>query len=234
MAREVGKARVLWSQIDSLHRSERAKGGKPVTSVVIDGSITMVYRPQAESRLVVASAAPQCVSEVITRRDGQVLHVARVHDYRARGLATGWAWVGSCLRLLFGGKRQVNQAHVAPVVIAIGQDFAPNIVHNGSGSVHLADLKQHDVDVEIAGSASVEATGEVEYLQVVISGAGSFKGRHLKSLDASLAIAGSGSIKVEAKQKVRSNISGSGSITVFGAPAEKAKKISGSGQVNYA
>lgn len=234
MALEVGRARVLWSQIDSLYRSERAEGGKPVTSVVIDGSITMVYRPQAESRLVVASSALHCVNEVITRREGQVLHVSRVHDYRARGRVAGWGWVADCLGLLFGGKRQIDQAHDAPVVIGLGQDFAPNIVHNGSGSVHLTDLKQHDVDVEIAGSASVEVTGEVEYLQVVISGAGSFKGRHLKSLDASLAIAGSGFIRVEAKHKVRSTISGSGSITVFGAPAEKAKKISGSGQVNYA
>lgn len=234
MAGRNEEARVIWSNIDTLHRSERLDGHHGVASVVIDGSITLVYMPQAEGRLVVASADQPCVDDVVTRIEGDVLHVGRVHGQRRRRRAAGWTGVLELLCQAFGYKHQQQDCDIAPVLVGLGQSFAPNIVHNGSGAVHLAGIKQHDVDVEICGSASVEASGEVDYLQVVISGSGSFRGRDLRSLDASLVIAGSGSIKVEAKNRVRSNISGSGSITVFGAPAETTKKISGSGRVKYA
>lgn len=228
------KAHDLWSNIDSLHSSERSVGDLPVTSVVIDGSITVVYKPQTLSRLVVASAKMACVNDVVTRVADQVLYVSRVDSDRSCRRSSGWGMVVDLLKLAFGIKQPVDQSCYAPVVVGLAQSFAPNVVHNGSGDVHLSQVDQHNVDVEIAGSASVEVNGKVDYVQVVISGSGSFKGRHLKSMDASLVIAGSGSIKVEAINRVRSKISGSGSITVFGGPVDKTKSISGSGQVKYA
>lgn len=234
MSKGMKAGRALWSTIESLHRSERSVGEMPVTSVVIDGSITVVYKPQADSRLVVASAKMPCVNDVVTRVAGQVLYVSRVHSDRPRSCQSRWGRVTNILKMAFGVKQRFDQSDYAPVVVGLTQHFAPDIVHNGSGEVHLSQVDQHNVDVEISGSACVEVDGRVDYVQVVICGSGSFKGRHLKSQDASLVIAGSGDIKVEATNRVRSKISGSGSITVFGAPADKAKSVSGSGQVKYA
>lgn len=234
MSKGLLRSHALWSTIESSPRSERSVGDMPVTSVVIDGSITVVYKPQADSRLVVASSKMPCVNDVVTRVSGQVLYVSREHSERPRKIPSGWGRAVHLLKVAFGVKQRFDQTDYAPVVVGLTQNFAPNIVHNGSGDVLLSQVDQHNVDVEIAGSANVQVDGKVDYVQVVISGSGSFKGRHLKSLDASLVIAGSGAIKVEASNRVRSKISGSGSITVFGAPADKAKSVSGSGQVKYA
>ena len=68
------KANDLWADIESLHSSERFVGDLPVTSVVIDGSITVVYKPQDVSRLVVASASQRIslLTGIVTRQPGHL------------------------------------------------------------------------------------------------------------------------------------------------------------------
>lgn len=233
MSKALMRAQAIWSGIDAQPRSERPIGDLPVNTVVIDGAITVVYTPQDQGRLVVSGSEMHCVNDVSTRIDGQVLYVSRVDSPRPRVNRKGWGRLVDLLQIAFGFRQDADRQAYPPVYVGLTQRFAPNVVHNGSGDVHLASLEQHNVDVEIAGLASVEVSGRVDFVQVVISGSGSFKGKHLKSNDASLVIAGSGAIKVEATSKVRSKISGSGSIIVLGSPPDRTKSVSGSGHVSY-
>ena len=234
MSKGLDATRSVWKRIDSLEQSERSGGERPYNSLVVDGAVTVVFMPQLANRVVVAGSTLQDTDSIQTRACGDALLISRTHVDEARLGRGGWGWFSDQLKTILGWRQREEDCQQYEVIVGVGQRFAPNIVHSGSGSVYLANLDQHHIDVEIAGSASVLAHGRVRHLQVVILGSGEFGGRDLESLDASLAIQGSGSIKVEAQKSVRSTVAGSGAITVFGSPASKEKSISGSGSVKYA
>ena len=94
-------------------------------------------------------------------------------------------------------------------------------VQNGSGRIHLGQVRGERVNVAVNGSGSISASGSVQRLDANVNGSGDINLAPLSSDIAYLSSNGSGDIDATASGEVNARASGSGRITVHGAPARR-------------
>ncbi|OEZ99985.1 head GIN domain-containing protein [Duganella phyllosphaerae] len=92
---------------------------------------------------------------------------------------------------------------------------------NGSGRLQLGRLHGQSLGLELRGSGSATASGSVERLRVRLSGSGSADLAGLSARDADISTNGSGSATATASGSLVAGSNGSGSITVYGNPAQR-------------
>jgi len=102
---------------------------------------------------------------------------------------------------------------------------------SGAGNTSLIDVLLGTCEVNLSGAGSINASGEVNDLDIDISGAGSFSGKDLKSNSTSASISGVGSASLWVVNDLAANISGVGSVNYYGSPSVQ-KNVSGLGSVN--
>ena len=102
---------------------------------------------------------------------------------------------------------------------------------SGSGLGELDDIQGSLLDIQMSGSGRISGTGAVDELTADLSGSGSILVERIEAASAVVSVSGSGRVQVRASDKFKGNISGSGSIKCFGAPAAKRQSISGSGSI---
>lgn len=103
----------------------------------------------------------------------------------------------------------------------------------GSGDLSLQGLHQDELDLEVTGSGTIHASGEVIRLHAAISGSGDVKAQELLAAIAELRVSGSGDIKAQATESLSARVSGSGDIKVWGNPAKRDTRVSGSGDIKF-
>lgn len=108
------------------------------------------------------------------------------------------------------------------------EDF--NISINGSGDFN-GNVFANTVDANINGSGDILINGTTKNLDVEINGSGEFMGLGLKSFEADVTIRGSGDVDVNALNKLKAEVLGSGDIRYIGNP-QISSSIQGSGQVS--
>ena len=91
----------------------------------------------------------------------------------------------------------------------------------GSGSLSLGTVNGNELNVSVNGSGSVNASGNVRNLVANTHGSGSAQLSSVKSLSADLGSYGSGSVYAAVTQNVNAQSNGSGSVTVYGNPAQR-------------
>lgn len=91
----------------------------------------------------------------------------------------------------------------------------------GSGSLSLGAVNGNELAVSVNGSGSVNASGNVRNLVANTHGSGSAQLSSVKSLSADLSSYGSGSVYAAVSQNVNAQSNGSGSVTVYGNPAQR-------------
>ena len=92
---------------------------------------------------------------------------------------------------------------------------------NGSGRLQLGRLQGQSLGLELRGSGRATASGSVERLRVRLSGSGNADLAGLSSRDADISTNGSGSVTAKASGALVAGSNGSGSITVYGNPAQR-------------
>ena len=97
----------------------------------------------------------------------------------------------------------------------------------------LEDLNEESVEISIAGSGSVIATGEVGRLSLSIAGSGDADLGGLIVRDMEIAIAGSGDAIVSPLRSLEVSIAGSGDIEMLTNPADLDTSIMGSVRVSW-
>lgn len=128
-----------------------------------------------------------------------------------------------------GGMTMIGQR----VTVEITLPDLPAASITGSGDLSLDDLQQDEIELEITGSGTIRASGEVIRLNVEISGSGDVKAKELQASIAELRVSGSGDIKAQATQSLSARVSGSGDIKVWGNPAKRDTRVSGSGDIKF-
>jgi len=101
----------------------------------------------------------------------------------------------------------------------------------GSTETVVAGVHSKAFSLTTAGSAKVEAQGEVDDLQIELSGSSDLNAGKLKSKTCSITISGSGNADVYASQSLDANIAGSGIVKVHGNPPKLNQQIEGSGSI---
>jgi hypothetical protein len=96
-----------------------------------------------------------------------------------------------------------------------------NLDLSGSGRLNMGTITGDAVNVKLRGSGSLQASGAATNLNARVTGSGSVNLMALASERADLATTGSGEISARARQSLLAETTGSGSITVYGDPAQR-------------
>jgi hypothetical protein len=89
---------------------------------------------------------------------------------------------------------------------------------SGYGRANFSKIQASSLDLNISGSGSIDASGDVDRLDISISGAGGFSGPDLKAADVNVEISGVGRAVVWATKSLRPSVSGVGSVSYYGDP----------------
>lgn len=92
---------------------------------------------------------------------------------------------------------------------------------SGSSRMRLGQTRADHARMELSGSSSLEASGEVRSLMARVSGSANADLTGLKTQDADLGASGAGGIRATVKQSLFARTSGSGGIRVYGHPAQR-------------
>lgn len=102
---------------------------------------------------------------------------------------------------------------------------------SGSGRIDFNGSSANLVDVTISGSGSMNASGDCKQVRTNISGSGRLIADNLLADGCDVRITGSGSVRINVKSKLDAEITGSGSVTYIGNPAQVNSHTTGSGSV---
>ena len=96
-----------------------------------------------------------------------------------------------------------------------------NVNLNGSGRMSLGQVQGGALTVNVHGSGSLQAGGAVDSLTARVNGSGGVNLAALASEKADLVTNGSGDISARVKRTLVAQSNGSGTITVYGNPAQR-------------
>jgi len=105
------------------------------------------------------------------------------------------------------------------------------VVASGSGAVSVSGLELSSVVVDLSGSGNVQLAGTATGQRLTVSGSGDFIGSDLATRQTEVEVSGSGNAQVNATDRLTAQVSGSGTITYTGNPAQVDKDSSGSGDI---
>lgn len=114
---------------------------------------------------------------------------------------------------------------------------APNISEiSASGSNHIdgEGFAGGPLTISLNGSSSAVLAGTVASLTCVMGGANHLAAQQLTAESANITLNGSGDASVDARQQIVAQISGAGSITVYGNPRERNTQVNGAGKITFA
>ncbi len=190
------------------------------SKLVIDQEPTVIYGKATVSS--VRGSATQFFQNVVIH--GGVAARDIIHTYGDRRGDSTTVESSSGSNIVHGAGRTMV-AIVAPDIEAISI--------KGSAEVFLFDLDQDELSLDVKGSASIEAAGRVQQLEVDVSGSGNIDARELVAQHADVSVSGSGHVRARAAEAVRARVSGSGRVRIWGNPPKRDHKVSGVGDVRF-
>jgi Putative auto-transporter adhesin, head GIN domain len=113
---------------------------------------------------------------------------------------------------------------------------SPNITEisaSGSNRIEGEGLAGGQLMVSLNGSNSAALAGQVGTLTCVMSGANHLAARQLAADSANVTLNGSGDAAIKASQRIVAEISGAGSIAVYGSPKSRSTQINGAGKITF-
>ncbi|KAF2519206.1 DUF2807 domain-containing protein [Flavobacterium salilacus subsp. salilacus] len=109
--------------------------------------------------------------------------------------------------------------------------FTNNIIVrlDGAGSIDVK-VKAEKAEAIVLGSGNIKLNGRTDSLACKVVGSGNIDAHYLRSYTVNATISGPGTIEAESNKAIKGRISGSGTITFTGDPAEQDFKKIGSGE----
>ena len=128
-------------------------------------------------------------------------------------------------------KEHVTLIRALKVAITTPSLEAVNLA--GSGSMNASGINGDSLNLNVSGSGSIVASGQVNAVNVAIHGSGDVDVRavHAEALHAS--VRGSGDLHAYASNAAIVDVAGSGDVQISGKPATKIVHRSGSGDISF-
>ena len=104
-------------------------------------------------------------------------------------------------------------------------------LHGADVNIQLGRLDQDRLNLALAGTGEISASGRVDRLSASIAGAGNIRMDDAKVQRASINIAGSGDVNVTPREEASVHVAGSGRVRMTSMPARLNQSITGSGGV---
>ena len=103
----------------------------------------------------------------------------------------------------------------------------------GIGSMHLQGLNGEGVDLNLHGAGFVDLNGRAHWLKADLGGLGSLDAQQFAADSVDIDLSGLGNASVTARQNANLNLSGMGSVTVYGKPLNRKVAVDGLGKVSW-
>lgn len=101
----------------------------------------------------------------------------------------------------------------------------------GAGTIELENIAGETLLLQINGSGSITAEGEVKRLVSEVNGSGALRLSSLRAAEGQVTVNGSGSADVRVTARLTLDVNGSGDITYYGSPREIRSNVHGAGTI---
>lgn len=119
------------------------------------------------------------------------------------------------------------------VTVIVGMSSISACHVRGACNVHLHELNEEKISIEVSGSADIVANGVANELNVDVSGSASLDLAKVTSRKLTADVSGSAHVQGHATETARIDVSGSASIVITGQPKRRQVDRSGSADVIF-
>ena len=217
-----------------------------VVRVKIDGVVDLRVR-QGHPASLVLSGDPRWLTQMTTLQSGDTIVIGnemremrmqRKNGVRAEivlpnlrevssesvGMTEVSGFKGDELELSLDGAGSMN----------VNVDFRIiNASLGGVGSMKLAGMNSERITLDLQGAGYVTLLGRSQSLRAELGGLGSLDARQFTADAVTLELSGLGNATVTAHQSANLNLSGMGSVTVYGKPLNRRVSVDGLGKVSW-
>lgn len=215
-----------------------------VVRVRVDGAVDLRIR-QGGAAALVLSGEPRRLERAVTEQRGDTLEIGgemhghlRMGSLHAEltlpalrevssdsvGSTSVSGFTGDELKLTLDGAGSMQVAASYRMVTA---DLG------GIGSMQLQGLNAEGVKLNLQGAGFVSLSGRGRWLRVDLGGLGSLDAQQFMADTVDLDLSGLGNASVNAHQSANLNLSGLGSVTVYGKPLNRKVEVDGLGKVSW-
>ena len=119
------------------------------------------------------------------------------------------------------------------IKITVSSPNITEIAASGSNRIDGTGFDAGPLSISLNGSNNAALSGKTAALTCVMSGANHLAAQGLAADSANVTLNGSGDATVDARQGIVAQISGAGSITVYGNPKQRNTQVNGAGKITF-
>ena len=241
-------AMALYGILGVAHAGDPSSETRPVDArvvrVKVDGAVDLHIRQGSPAALVL-SGDPRYLSRTSTSQHGDTLDIesdthghGRMGSLHAEltlpalrevsseslGSTSVSGFSGDELKLTLDGAGSMQVAASYRMVTA---DLG------GIGSMQLQGLNAEGVKLNLQGAGFVSLSGRARWLKADLGGLGSLDAQQFVVDSVDVDLSGLGNASVTAHQNANLNLSGLGSVTVYGKPLNRKVAVDGLGKVSW-
>jgi hypothetical protein len=120
---------------------------------------------------------------------------------------------------------------VTPPLVEVTAPSLDTLRLSGAGDLTVEGHDLARLDVSLTGAGALRGSGSVERLDLMLSGAGDVELEGLVAADVSAVLSGAGNIAVNATRSLDAKVTGVGTISYGGNPAEVKRAVIGPGAI---
>ncbi|WP_020654617.1 GIN domain-containing protein [Massilia niastensis] len=219
-----------------------------VVRVKLDGVVDLKIRQGANPTLVL-TGDPRLLSKTTTLQSGDTLNIDT--ETRGVGLNIGRG-AGLHAELVLPSLREVSSESVGATQVSgfSGEELeltldgagSMNVSSNyrfvtanlgGVGSMRVHGINSEGIDLNLRGAGYVTLSGRSKWLKAELGGLGGLDAQQFSAESVTLELSGLGNATVNAQQTCNLTLSGMGSVTVYGKPANRKVAVEGLGKVSW-
>lgn len=215
--------------------------------VKVDGVIHLVVRQGDRPKLVI-TGDQRWLDRTRTRQDGDTLRI--VTDSEGRGFWSHEEGIHAELTLPalravtseslgstdvrgFTGDALDLKLEGAGAMKVVCQYKTVNANLGGLGSMDIDGGTLDAMDLNLRGAGLVTLSGKTRMLKADLGGLGSLDAKSFEAQNVDLDLSGLGNATIKVTRDARLNLSGMGSVTVFGNPPSRKVSVEGLGNVSW-
>lgn len=119
------------------------------------------------------------------------------------------------------------------IKVTVTSPAVTDISASGSNQIQGDGFAGGPLSISLNGSNSAALAGKVAALTCVMGGSNHLTANQLTADLANVTVNGSGNASVDARQRIVAEISGAGSVAVYGNPKDRSTQVNGAGKITF-
>jgi hypothetical protein len=238
----------LWAGCGMAHGAEPGTETRQIDARVVrvklDGAVNLRIR-QGTPPMLTLTGDPRWLSRTTTVQEGDTLSIDNDVQGRMRMGAMQAELVLPSLRAVSSeslGATEVSGFSGDELELTLDGAGSMRVSCNyrvvsanlgGIGSMNLQGLSGEGVSLNLGGAGYVVLSGRAKWLKADLGGLGNLDAQQFKAETVDVDLSGLGNASVNAQQNAILNLSGLGSVTVYGKPLNRKVAVDGLGKVSW-